>query len=200
MPMNAHHAALCPSAEWAEYLHHDVLPALTAGLDLGLRMLEIGPGPGACTEWLRHRVEHLVAIELEEETVVRLRRRFAGTNVEVLQGDATTLPFEDDAFDAVGCFTMLHHVPSATLQNRLLAEALRVLRPGRTLLASDSLPSTELHAFHLDDVYNPIDPGALVARLQTIGFGAITVSVDHGVTFRARKPDSQHDGTWHRAE
>jgi ubiquinone/menaquinone biosynthesis C-methylase UbiE len=194
--MNENHAKLCPSPEWAAYLHRDVLPALTDGLTLGPRMLEIGPGPGASADWLREHVEHLVAIEIDEETVTRLRERFAGTNVEIVQGDATDLPFEDDSFDGAGTFTMLHHVPTAALQNRLFAEALRVLKPGATLICSDSLPSSDLHAFHVDDVYNPIDPASLITRLQTVGFGAITVSVDYGFTFRARKPDPATDGIW----
>ena len=197
--MNENHAKLCPSPEWAAYLHGDVLPALCEGLELGPRMLEIGPGPGASADWLRHRVEHLVAVELEEETVTTLQQRFAGTNVEVLQGDATELPFEESSFDSVGCFTMLHHVPSAALQNQLFAEALRVLRPGGTMIASDSLPSTDLHEFHVGDVYNPVDPASLLTRLQTVGFGAITISVDYGFTFRARKPDPERDGIWEHA-
>jgi len=197
--MNQNHAELCPSPEWAAYLHKDVLPALCDGLELGPRMLEIGPGPGASAEWLRHRVQQLVAVELEEETVAALRERFAGTNVEVQHGDATRLPFDEGSFDSVGTFTMLHHVPTPALQNQVFAEALRVLRPGGTMIGSDSIPSTGLHDFHVGDVYNPVDPATLITRLQTVGFGAITVSVDYGFTFRARKPDPQRDGVWEHA-
>lgn len=187
--MNENHAKLCPSPEWAAYLHNDVLPTLADGLVLGPRMLEIGPGPGASTEWLRHRVDHLVAIELEDETVTALRKRFANSDVEVVQGDATNLPFETDSFDSVGSFTMLHHVPTAELQNQLFAEALRVLRPGGIMIASDSMASTDLHEFHIGDVYNPVDPASLLTRLQAVGFGGTTISVDNGFTFRSRKPE-----------
>lgn len=186
--MNENHARLCPSPEWAAHLHTDVLPGLCAGVDLGPRMLEIGPGPGATADWLRHRVADLVAVEIDEAAAAALRERFDGTNVQVLHGDAGTLPFDDGSFDSAGAFTMLHHIPSAAEQNQVLAEVLRVLRPGGTMIASDSLPSTRLHEFHAGDVYNPIDPGSLLARLQAIGFGAVTVSVDYGLTFRARKP------------
>ena len=110
--MNENHAKLCPSPEWAAYLHNDVLPALADGIDLGPRMLEIGPGPGASAEWLRHRVEDLVRDRAGGgRPWPTLRKRFADTNVEVLQGDATHMPFEEGSFDSVGCFTMLHHVP-----------------------------------------------------------------------------------------
>src|SRR5437879_2017156 len=54
--MNENHA-LCSTAEWAEYMEAEVLEPVTAGLDLGETMLEIGPGPGAATHWLRHRVK-----------------------------------------------------------------------------------------------------------------------------------------------
>jgi hypothetical protein len=47
------------------------------------------------------------------------------TNVEVAEADATAMPFPDGSFSAVLSFTMLHHVPSVTLQDQLLAEAWR---------------------------------------------------------------------------
>ena len=185
--MNENHAQLCPSPEWAEYLQTDVLPKLTEGLELGPRLLEIGPGPGAATDWLRHRVESLVAVEIEAEAADRLRARFPDGNVEVVTGDATRLGWDDGSFDAVASFTMLHHVPTRRDQDRILAEALRVLRPGGVLIASDSLPGTGLHEFHADDTYNPVEPATLIARLQTVGFGAMTVEVAHSWTVRAFK-------------
>jgi SAM-dependent methyltransferase len=186
--MNENHATVCPSPEWADYLQAEVLPAVTRDVDLGDELLEVGPGPGASTDWLRTRVRRLVAVEYEEAAATALVERFAGLNVEVMHGDATDLPFDDGSFDAVASFTMLHHVPTATLQNRVLAEALRVLRPGGALIGSDSIHSVDLHHFHEGDTYNPIDPGTLLTRLQTIGFGAITISVDYDVRFVARKP------------
>jgi SAM-dependent methyltransferase len=83
---------------------------------------------------------------------------------------------------------MLHHVPTLSLQNKILAEAFRVLRPGGVLVGSDSLPGNDLHHFHADDTYNPVDPASLLARLQTIGFRRITVMIDGSLMFVARKP------------
>jgi len=185
--MNANHA-LCATREWSEHMRDEVVAYVTAHADLGESMLEIGPGPGASTEWLRHEVKRLVAVELDEPSATSLARRYEGTNVEVLVGDATRLACPDGSFDSVGCFTMLHHVPTARLQNAVLAEALRVLRPGGVLVASDSLPSDGLHGFHVDDTCNPIDPGSLIARLQAIGFDRITVVVADVLKFIAHKP------------
>jgi ubiquinone/menaquinone biosynthesis C-methylase UbiE len=188
--MNENHARVCTSPEWAQHIQTEILPAVTRDVDLGKEMLEIGPGPGAATEWLRHKVARLTAVELDPEAAALLTARYAGTNVEVVTGSATELAYPDQSFDSAGCFTMLHHVPTLALQNKILAEAFRVLRPGGVLIGSDSLPSTDLHDFHADDTYNPIDPASLLSRLQTLGFSELTVMVDWSLKFIARKPDA----------
>jgi SAM-dependent methyltransferase len=151
-------------------------------------MLEIGPGPGAATEWLRHRVSRLTALEIDPAAAQLLATRYAGTNVEIRAGDATELADADESFDSVGSFTMLHHVPTAALQNKILAQAFRVLRPGGVLICSDSLASNDLHHFHAGDTYNPVEPSSILSRLQTVGFGKITVVVDGILRFVAHKP------------
>lgn len=175
-------------------MQNEILPSLVQHADLGDDLLEMGPGPGAATEWLRHRVKRLTVLEIDETAAGKLAERYAGSNVEVVIGDATKLSYPDGSFDSVGCFTMLHHVPTAALQNKILAEALRVLRPGGALIASDSLASDGLHHFHEGDTYYPLDPGTVVSRLQTIGFGALTVMLDDRLKFIARKPAGSADG------
>ncbi len=185
--MNENHAKVCGSAEWAEHIQTEILPKVTSGVDLGDDMLEIGPGPGAATEWLRHKVARLTAVEVDDDAAALLKDRYAGTNVEILTGSGAELGFPDESFDSVGTFTTLHHVPTAALQNKLLAEALRVLRPGGVLVGSDSLGSNDLHHFHADDTYNPVEPASLLTRLQTLGFDEVTVMVDWSIKFIARK-------------
>jgi ubiquinone/menaquinone biosynthesis C-methylase UbiE len=185
--MNENHAKLMPSPEWAAHIQDEVLPLATEGVDLGADLLELGPGPGAATDWLRHRVSRLVAVEHEEAAVSKLTERFASTNVEVLPGDAAALGFPDASFDTVATCTMLHHVPTRALQDKVLAEAFRVLRPGGTFLGSDSLPSDNLHHFHEGDTYNPVEPAAFLTRLQVAGFAEITLRVGHNLIFTARK-------------
>jgi SAM-dependent methyltransferase len=188
--VNENHA-LCSTPEWAEFLESEVLEPVTAGLDLGQEMLEIGPGPGAATRWLRHRVKQLVALELDPDAAARLANELAGTNVTVHVGDSTRSPFPEASFDSVGCFTMLHHVPTVHEQFQTLCEAFRVLRPGGVLVGADSLASQGLHEFHEGDTYNPIDPARLLVFLQAAGFGHVMVSVGDGILFTARKPPEE---------
>lgn len=188
--MNENHA-LCSTPEWAEFMESEVLEPVTAGLDLGDEMLELGPGPGATTRWLRHRVKRLVAFELDPDAAARLANDLVGTNVEVEVGDATRSPFAEESFDSVGCFTMLHHVPTARDQFRILCEAYRVLRPNGVLVGADSLASQGLHEFHEGDTYNPIDPARLFVFLQAAGFGHVMVSAGDGLLFTARKTSEE---------
>jgi ubiquinone/menaquinone biosynthesis C-methylase UbiE len=192
--VNSNHAKLCGSAEWAEHIQQDVLPFLTAGLDLGAEMLEVGPGPGAATDWLRHRVPHLVALEADRAAARKLAARLAGSNVEVAVGNATAMRYAEESFDSVGMFTMLHHVPTRAEQDKIFAETFRVLRPGGVLIGSDSLASNDLHSFHVRDTYNPVEPSALLVRLQTVGFAKITLVVDWMLKFIAQKELPGQDG------
>src|SRR5260370_23119769 len=189
--MNENHARVCGSTEWAQFLQTEVLPVLTRDCDVGKDMLEVGPGPGAATEWLRHKVANLTAVEVDAEAADLLADRYEGTNVQIVTGSAAKLAYPDASFDSVGSFTMLHHVPTLAMQNAILAEAFRVLRPGGVLIGSDSLPGNDLHHFHADDTYNPVDPASIVCRLQTLGFATITVMVDYMLRFIATKPEPQ---------
>ncbi len=189
--MNEEHARLCASPEWAEHLHLDVLSPLLSGVDLGAQMIEVGPGPGASTQWLRHRVGRLVAAEADPAAAARLTERFAGTNVEVMPVDAAQLPFDDSVFDAAGAFTVLHHVPTRDHQQRVLAELVRVLRPDGVLVGSDSLASEDLRRFHDGDTYNPLPPAVLLGWLHELGCHRITVTVHEGLTFLAYNPSPE---------
>lgn len=176
--MNAEHLDRLASDEWRQALGEFVLP-YTLGTrtlaDLGADVLEVGPGPGLTTDLLRAQVPNLTAIEIDDELADALGRRVAGTNVEVINGDASAMPFEDGRFTGAVMMTMLHHVPTDDLQDRLFAETLRVLSPGALMLASDGVGSDELESLHTNDIYNPVDPGSLAERLAAVGFVDVDV-------------------------
>jgi SAM-dependent methyltransferase len=195
--MNENHAQLCPSPEWAAHIQDEVLPSLANITDLGEYMLELGPGPGAATEWLHSRVARLVTVEADEDSARALAKRFADTNVDVRRGDACHLEFASETFDSVGSFTMLHHVATFQSQQLLLQEAFRVLKPGGVFLGSDSLASNGLHHFHEGDDYNPVDPASFLVRLQAVGFDQLTIVVDWDLKFVARKPDPSPSAEYH---
>ncbi len=166
-----------------------ILPWALDGTDLGDDVLEVGPGYGATTDVLSRAVPRLTSVEIDDQLAAMLRDRFADVpSVEIVNGDATSLPYPNERFSGAACFTMLHHVPTIELQDRLFAEVARVLRPGAPLVASDSLGSDELKAHHEDDTYNPVDPATLPDRLAAAGFADVSVRTNEfgwGVIARA---------------
>ena len=188
--MNEQHRVLCASEMWADAVRDRVLPWAFRDLDpaeLGDDVVEIGPGPGKTTDVLRTLVPKLTAVELDEDLAGQLAARFEDTNVTVVNHDATALPFADGRFTGGVCFTMLHHVPSAELQDRLLGELTRVVRPGGWVVGSDSIASDELAALHDEDTYNPVDPDGLPERLRRAGLTEVdVVSNEYALRFRGR--------------
>lgn len=186
--MNLFHRWYCNSKGWARNMER-YLPLMLQGVELGDSVLEIGPGPGVITELLRARVPRLTSIEIDHKLAASLQARLAGTNVMVVEGDATAMEFPDGTFSSAVSFTMLHHVPSAELQDRLLTEARRVLRPGGWLVGSDSVPSLRWNVIHIFDTRVPVDPDTFGARLERAGFVDADVRrFPGGFSFRARKP------------
>jgi ubiquinone/menaquinone biosynthesis C-methylase UbiE len=188
--VNEGHAEFCGSDHWRVELRDNILPAILGSTDLGADLLEVGPGYGATTDYLREQVEHVTAVEIHPELAEQLRERYAGGNVEVVEGDATALGFESDRFSSATSFFMLHHVPTPELQDQLFAEVARVLRPGGVFVAADSVGSDGLREFHHDDVYQPVDPAGLAQRLRAAGFVDVEVSVyrDQGWNATGYKP------------
>ena len=185
--MNDQHLEFLVTDTWRELLRDQIVPWALGETDLGDDLLEIGPGPGLTTDLLHTRVGALTAVEIDESLADALATRFAGTNVTVVPADATDLPLPDGRFTAAVCFTMLHHVPTVAGQDALFAEAARVLRPGGTFVASDSVASADLEALHDDDVYNPVDPTTVGDRLRGAGFVDVDVEANpFGWRARAR--------------
>jgi ubiquinone/menaquinone biosynthesis C-methylase UbiE len=187
--MNRVHNLLCSSGWWARRVEDKLVPWGLDGVDLGEEVLEVGPGFGATTRLLSTVPPRLTVVELEERYCDRLRTEL-GDAVDVVQGDATELPFEDDRFSAVVCFTMLHHIPSRDLQDRAFNEIARVLRPAGTFAGTDSAGTGALFKLiHIGDTMVLLDPTQLPGRLRAAGLNDPVVERrDGSFRFRAVKP------------
>jgi SAM-dependent methyltransferase len=187
--MNLVHRFLCSSNTWRKTVETYIIPWVLEGIDVGSNMLEVGPGPGITSELLRTRVSHLTCVEIDGGFADSLSRRMHGKNVRVVCEDATAMSFADATFDGALSFTMLHHVPSAALQDRLLAQVARVLRPGGIFAGVDSLYSRGFRLLHLFDTMVVVDPATFPQRLEAAGFIDVQVDVNpYAFRFRARRP------------
>jgi SAM-dependent methyltransferase len=173
--MNWFHRQVCRSERWRRRVEGDLLPWALQGVELGDDVLEIGPGPGVTTDLLRGPTRRLTALEVDADAAAALEKRLDGAGVRVVHGDGAAMPFADGAFSGVVSCTMLHHVPSALLQDRLLAEARRVLRPGGVFAGFDGVGSFLFRLVHLGDTYTPVDPATFGRRLEAAGFADVAV-------------------------
>jgi SAM-dependent methyltransferase len=187
--MNFAHNRLCAGKGWAEFVDGTLLPWGLEGVELGDRVLEIGPGFGATTRLLVEQTPSLTVLELDSRYCRKLHAEL-GDRVSVTQGDATQMPFADDQFSAVLCFTMLHHIDSPQLQDRLLAEAGRVLEPGGTFAGTDSIGgSLKFKLLHVGDTLTLIAPSSFPERLTRAGLTEPAVEVKGArMRFRAQRP------------
>jgi len=187
--MNLIHRWYCRSSPWKQKLENEILPWVFRGVDLGDNVLELGPGPGLTTDWLASRHKRITCLEVDRGLACALGNRTRRTGIRVQCGDATAMPFRDGTFSGLVALTMLHHVPSPELQDRLFAEACRVVRPGGAFAGTDGMPSFLMNVFHIADTMVLVDPATLPARLESAGFRNVTIETGEGrFRFSARRP------------
>jgi SAM-dependent methyltransferase len=80
-------------------------------------------------------------------------------------------------------------LPSPELQDKLLREVCRVLRPGGTFVGSDSLQSLFMRLIHIGNTLVPVDPDRFGVRLEKAGFEVLEIEKKpDAFRFRARRP------------
>ncbi len=97
-----------------------------------LRVLEIGVGMGAdFLRWVRSGAT-ATGVDLTDRAIALTRQRLIDHKLtaELRVADAEKLPFEDETFDLVYSWGVLHHTPNPSVA---LQEAQRVLAPGGQL-------------------------------------------------------------------
>lgn len=187
--MNWIHRKICRSGWWRNYVELELLPWALPDRSAGEDALEVGPGPGLTTAILAKQSAKLTVLEIDPKLAESLRVNEKLNGVEVVEGDATSMPFVSDRFTTVFSFTMLHHIPSASLQDKMLHETFRVLRPDGFLIGSDSLWSPLFGLAHIGDTMVMVKPEEFKSRLERSGF--IDIQIEKGrkaFRFSARKP------------
>jgi SAM-dependent methyltransferase len=183
--MNRYETWFCGSWLWRCLTRRQLLPWILQGSELGEHVLELGAGPGAATEELGRLAARVTSLEYDHAFAAKLRARMKGSNTTVIQGDAATLPFSDGTFSSAIAILMLHHLRSGELQDRAVAEILRVLRPGGVFLAFEIQDGWLHRVGHIRSTFVPVTPASVFTRLTAAGFSKVTVDFRRG-GFRIR--------------
>lgn len=142
-------------------------------------LLDIACGPGSLTLELAPHVARATGLDitpamLEQARAAQLLRGI--DNVEWVEGNGESLPFEDGAFSLVTCSAAFHHFETP---GAILAEMARVCRPGGRIAVSDVTPDADKAAAYdrmekmRDPSHGHAHPVAELSRLgDAIGLGA----------------------------
>lgn len=115
-------------AAWARALGHLMSP---------LDVADLGCGEGYLTLEAARWARSVIAIDHSEPVLARARALAARRRVKNItwkHGELTALPIHDASVDLALLSQALHHAPDPS---RALAEAVRIVRPGGTLLVLD---------------------------------------------------------------
>lgn len=114
------------------------------------KVLEVGAGSGVFSVEVARRISrgHLELLDLQLEMLAKAKRKVEAASlsqfVSYAQGNATTLPFAEDAFDVAFLVAVLGEV---AVRRKCLQELYRVIRRGGILSITEHLPDTDFSRF-----------------------------------------------------
>ena len=150
----------------------------------GDRVLDLGCGAGRHAFECYRRGARVVALDRDGAEVRQVAGWLAAMReageapadaaAVAVEGDALALPFPDDSFDALIVSEVMEHIPD---DKGLLAEAVRVLRPGGRIAVTVPRYGPERVCWALSDAYHQVEGGhiriyradQLLARLREAG-------------------------------
>jgi len=140
----------------------------------GVTVLDVACGPGIVACALAQQGAHVIGVDLTPAMINQAKSRSANSKVAVTfqVGDARNLPFQKGAFDRVVTRYSLHHMEDP---REVLAEMIRVCRPGGRLVVVDATPAPEAQAGYdqAETLRDPSHTSALtVSQLLFLGHEA----------------------------
>ena len=159
-------------------------PVAHAGLQEGETVLDLGSGGGIDSFLASEKVGpsgRVIGVDMTPEMVTRARanaREGGYTNVDFRLGEIESLPVADATVDVIISNCVLNLSPE---RDRVLAEALRVLKPGGRLVISDlvcdvPIPERLREEAQAVTACLPVEREAYLSQLRAAGFVDVTIS------------------------
>src|ERR1700726_3681131 len=158
--MNSFENWFCASGLWGYVTERRWLPWLLEEMDVGEHVLEVGAGPGAATAELARQARRVTSLEYSHDFCVRLQTKVSAANV--VQGDASVLPFASQTFTSAIAVLVLHHLRSSDAQDRAFAEIFRVLKAGGVFVALEIEDGWLTRVAHFRSTFVPVSTGSKI--------------------------------------
>jgi ubiquinone/menaquinone biosynthesis C-methylase UbiE len=155
-------------------------------INSGQAVLDLGCGGGHLVRDIALAVGdsgRVAGLDASNEQIIAARSLCADLNsVELMEGDATNLPFEDASFDCLASIQMLEYVPEV---DSAISEARRVMKPGsKAALVSvlwdhwrfhgaDPELNNEMHEVWRKHCFHQMLPMEIPTKLEEAGFDGI---------------------------
>lgn len=144
------------------------------------KVLEIGIGLGTDLKQFARAGAECYGVDITRRHLELTEKNFAleGFDVKLFEADATELPFPDNTFDCIHSFGVLHHIPDV---EHVLAEALRVLKPGGIML------NAVYHKYSIAAA-SLLVRATMNGNLKRIGLDGVLATIESGADGELIKP------------
>lgn len=165
------------------FRRHEVVYLRIADLVTGMDVLEAGCGEGYGAHLLANHAKSLHALDYDDYATSHVHAVYP--DVPVLRANLVQLPYADESFDVVVSLQTIEHLWN---QEAFVAECLRVLRPGGTIVIST--PNTL--TFPPGNIYHPkeLTPDELRSLLTPSAIITSCVGLSHGPELRTWEDDN----------
>jgi SAM-dependent methyltransferase len=112
-------------------------------------LLDVGCGTGTFLDVVKGKFKSVAGVEYNDGMIGQARA-LLGDSVNLIQGAADKLPFDNDSFHAIAINQVLHHFPNDNNFEYLakaMKECARVLKPGGYIVINTSTPEQQRDAF-----------------------------------------------------
>jgi len=171
---------------------------LDKALPLRGRVLDIGTGKGRFVVLLARHAANVVTVDIDVaeqyHAVQEAHRSGVAGRIRFVTHDARFLPWAAGSFDVVTSWNVIHHLSDP---DRVLSEAMRVVKPGGRLVLADFSPEgfRLMDAIHAAEgrrhPHPPTRFAAWHARLRSTGFLVRRFRGHHEELLLARRPPAK---------